>query len=117
MPATIVSDTSCLILPDKIAELYLLQKLFGQVLTTQIVADEFGRDLPDWIDIQSPIDIKSQLLLEAALDKGEAGSIALALEKEDCLLIIHELRGRKLAMRLGLTITGTLGVLATSQSE
>ncbi len=115
MPATIVSDTSCLILPDKIAELYLLQKLFGRVLTTQIVADEFGRELPDWIGIQDPTDIKSQLLLEAALDKGEASSIDLALEKEDCLLIIDELRGRKLAKRLGLTITGTLGVLAQAK--
>lgn len=115
MPATIVSDTSCLILLDKIAELYLLQRLFGQVLTTQIVANEFGRELPDWIGIQNPANIKSQLLLEAALDKGEASSIALALEKEDCLLIIDELRGRKLAKRLGLTITGTLGVLAQAK--
>ncbi|MBD0350202.1 MAG: DUF3368 domain-containing protein [Flavisolibacter sp.] len=117
MPATIVSDTSCLILLNKIGELYLLQKLFGRVITTQIVADEFGKELPDWISIQNPADGKKQLILEAALDKGEASSIALALEKEDCLLIIDELRGRKLAKRLGLTITGTLGVLAQARQN
>ncbi len=117
MPATIVSDTSCLILLDKIGELYLLQKLFGRVITTQIVADEFGKELPDWISIQNPADTKNQMVLEAALDKGEASSIALALEKEDCLLIIDELSGCKLAKRLGLTITGTLGVLAQARQN
>ena len=117
MPATIVSDTSCLILLDKIGELHLLQKLFGQVVVTQTVAAEFGRGLPDCISIQNPADRKTQLVLEAALDKGEASSIALALEKEDCLLIIDESRGRKLAKRLGLTITGTLGVLAEAKQS
>jgi predicted nucleic acid-binding protein len=84
MPATIVSDTSCLILLDKTGELQLLQKLFGKVITTQIVADEFGGELPVWISIQNPTDRKNQLVLEATLDKGEASSIALALENEDC---------------------------------
>ncbi len=46
MQATIISDTSCLILPDKIDSLNLLQKLFTTVITTQTVADEFGENLP-----------------------------------------------------------------------
>src|SRR5579875_1334981 len=117
MPATIVSDTSCLIILNKIRALYLLQKLFGQVLITQIVADEFKEKLPDWISIQSPADIKNQLVLESILDKGEASSIALALEKENCLLIMDESMGRKQAKRLGLTITGTLGVLAQAKQS
>ncbi|GHB59700.1 DUF3368 domain-containing protein [Persicitalea jodogahamensis] len=117
MPATIVSDTSCLILLDKIGELHLLEKLFGEVITTQTVVEEFGNELPAWIRVQSPTDSKNQLVLEATLDKGEASAIALALEKEDCLLIIDELKGRKLAMRLGLSITGTLGVLAQAKQQ
>ena len=117
MPATIVSDTSCLILLDKIGELQLLQKLFGEVITTQIVADEFGKQLPDWLSIQNPTNSKNQLVLEVTLDKGEASSIALALEKEECLLIIDEHKGRKLAKRFGLTITGTLGVLAQAKQQ
>ena len=51
MPAVIISDTSCLILLDKIQELAILKNLFGQVVTTQIVADEFGGLLPEWIVI------------------------------------------------------------------
>lgn len=117
MQATIISDTSCLILLDKIGELKLLQQLFGEVVTTQIVADEFGKHLPNWIRVQNPNDITSQLVLEAAVDKGEASAIALALEMADCLLIIDELRGRKLARRLGLTITGTLGVLVQAKQN
>jgi predicted nucleic acid-binding protein len=117
MPATIVSDTSCLILLDKIGEIHLLQRLFGQVVITQTVATEFGSELPDWISVQNPTDRKIQMVLEAVLDKGEASSIALALEQEDCLLIIDELKGRKLANQLRLTITGTLGVLAQAKQS
>lgn len=115
MQATIISDTSCLILLDKIGELHLLQKLFGEVVTTQIVADEFGGYLPSWVRIQNPEEKSSQLILEATLDPGEASAIALALEMENCLLIIDESKGRKLARHLGLTITGTLGVLVQAK--
>jgi len=117
MQATIISDTSCLILLDKIGELSLLQKLFGQVITTQMVADEFRKHAPDWISIQNPSDINNQWILEAVLDKGEASALALALQHKDSLLIIDELRGRKLAKQLGLNITGTLGVLAHKPSR
>jgi predicted nucleic acid-binding protein len=111
----IISDTSCLILLDKIGELSLLQKLYGEVITTQIVADEFGNQLPHWITIQDLSNANIQLVLEATLDKGEASTIALALEHKDCLVIIDELRGRKLAKQFGLNITGTLGVLVQAK--
>jgi len=56
MLQTIISDTSCLILLEKIGELELLKKLFGNVITTQTVGDEFGNPLPEWIYIQNPTD-------------------------------------------------------------
>ncbi len=117
MPATIISDASCLILLDKIGELILLQKLYSTVTTTKIVADEFGKALPSWVSVLNPVDKKIQVALEATLDKGEASAIALGLEKEDCLLIIDERRGRKMAIRLGLLVTGTLGVLAQAKKQ
>jgi predicted nucleic acid-binding protein len=115
MPATIISDTSCLILLDKINELHLLEKLFGTIITTQKVAEEFGSSLPQWIHIRNPQDKKHIIILEESLDTGEASAIALALETEDCLLIIDEYKGRKLATKLGLQITGTLGVIAQAK--
>lgn len=117
MPAIIVSDTSCLILLDKIDELNLLQKLFGTVVITEIVSQEFGDAIPDWINVEKTVAHSSQLLLQTGLDKGEASSIALALEHPDSLLIIDELKGRKLAKKLGLTITGTLGILAQAKMK
>ena len=86
-------------------------------MITQTVADEFGQTLPEWIIIQNPTDVKQQQVLEATLDKGEASTIALALEQGRCLVIIDEAKGRKWAFRLGLTVTGTLGVLAQAKKK
>ena len=75
MQPTIISDTSCLILLEKIEQLDLLKKLFGEVVTTTIVAAEFGKVLPEWFNIQDPNDKRNQLVLETSLDKGEASAI------------------------------------------
>jgi predicted nucleic acid-binding protein len=45
------------------------------------------------------------------LDLGEASAIALALELENVLLILDDLKGRVEAEKLGFRITGTLGIL------
>ena len=54
---------------------------------------------------------KYQAIIEASVDQGEASAIALAVEYDDCLLIIDDLKGRKFAQQIGLSITGTFGVL------
>lgn len=113
--AAIITDTSCLILLDKINELELLGKMFEKVITTQTIALEFGKPLPQWITIQNPRDETNQLILQASLDKGEASAIALAMEQTHCLLIIDELKGRKLAKQLYLKFTGTLGLIAEAK--
>jgi predicted nucleic acid-binding protein len=50
-------------------------------------------------------------LLVAELDPGEAAAIALARRLNSDLLIIDDLAARRVARRLGLTITGTVGVV------
>jgi predicted nucleic acid-binding protein len=111
MQKVIISDTSCLILLDKIGELNLLSKLFGQIIVTEEIALEFKMQLPDWFKIESPGNKTYQKILEASLDKGEASAIAYAIEQNDCLLIIDDYKGRKYAEQLGIKITGTLGVI------
>lgn len=111
MQKTIIADTSCLILLQKIDQLHILQKVFGQIIITPEINREFATKLPDWICIKSAQRKTHQNILNASLDIGEASAIALALEHNDCLLIIDELKGRQYADNLGIKITGTLGVL------
>ena len=93
MHKAIISDTSCIILLDKIEELDILNKLFGTIITTREVAEEFWEPLPLWFELRQPTDKNYQSIIEASFDKGEASAIALAIELEDCLLIIDDLKG------------------------
>ena len=116
-PKTIVSDTSCFIVLQNISELDLLRKVYGEVLTTETVAEEFGEDLPEWVKIESPKDKVKQLLLELQIDKGEASAIALALEKQDAILILDDRKARQVAEKLALEVTGTLGVIIKAKHK
>jgi predicted nucleic acid-binding protein len=62
MPKVVISDTSTLILFHKIDEFSLLQKVYGELITTPEIAHEFGEPLPFWIKIQKVKDNKYQEL-------------------------------------------------------
>lgn len=111
MSKTVISDTSTLILFDKIGEFSLLKDVFNKLVTTPEVEKEFGKKLPNWIKIQSPTDKKYQGVLETQLDYGEASAIALASDFDNVLLLIDDLKARKLAKRLQFKITGALGII------
>jgi predicted nucleic acid-binding protein len=111
MHKVVISDTSCLIILNEIGELDLLRKVYDTVLTTPEVAQEFMEELPDWIKIENVKDKKYQEFLETQVDFGEASAIALAKEMESPLLILDDLKARKLAAKLKLKFTGTLGVI------
>ena len=111
MHKTIISDTSCFIILTNIGELDLLHKVYGQIVTTIDIANEFGEPLPDWVEIISVKDQLKQQLLEMQIDKGESSAIALALEISDSTLIIDDYKARKIAEQLKLSYTGTLGVI------
>jgi len=111
MPKIVISDTSTLILFQKIEEFNLLKKVYGELITTPEIAEEFGEKLPDWIKIQSVSDKKYQDFLETQVDSGEASAIALATEFDEVLLLLDDLKARKLATILKFKITGALGVI------
>ena len=111
MPDIVISDTSSLILFQNIGEFDLLQKVYTQILITPEVADEFSEKVPDWIIIKKVQDTKYQKIIETQLDKGEASVIALAKEYNNPLLILDDLKARKLAFKLDIKITGALGVI------
>ncbi|RLD84523.1 MAG: DUF3368 domain-containing protein [Bacteroidetes bacterium] len=111
MPRIVISDTICLILLHKIEEIELLKRIYKEIITTPEVAEEFSEPLPGWIKIESVKDKKYQELLETQVDLGEASAMALAKEIKDPLLLLDDLKARKLAKKLNLTFTGVLGVL------
>lgn len=111
MPRTIISDTSCFIILTKVGELELLHKVYGQVTTTLDIVNEYGEKLPDWVEIKDIKDKYRQQLLEMQIDKGESSAITLALETPDSTLILDDYKARKIAEHLGLSYTGTIGVI------
>jgi len=117
MHKIIISDTSCFIILTNIGELSLLQKLYSKITTTVEIATEFGEPLPEWIEILTVKSKDTQRLLEMQIDKGESSAIALALEISDSLLILDDIKARKVAAQLGLSITGTLGIIIKAKLE
>lgn len=111
MDKIIISDTSCLIALSKIEKLDLLKDLYYEIIITKDVQQEFGGLLPDWVLITEVKDKQRQKDLEERLDKGEASSIALALEIDNTTLIIDEIKGRKIAQSLKIDIIGTIGII------
>ncbi|SDF51766.1 Predicted nucleic acid-binding protein, contains PIN domain [Mucilaginibacter pineti] len=111
MPKIIISDTSCLIILSNINELDLLNKVYGNIVTTIDIATEFGEPLPEWVIIEKVADKYSQQLLEMQIDKGESSAIALALETPQSTVILDDYKARKIAGQLGLNFTGTIGVI------
>ena len=111
----VIPDTSCLILLRKIGALNLLDQLYDEVLITETVLKEFNEPVSiphKTAKIENPDFFK---LLSHQLDPGEASVICMALDQQDYLMVLDDLKGRKVANALGLKFTGTLGVLVKAK--
>lgn len=117
MPKVTISDTSCLIILTKIGALDILRQLYTTVIITQDIFQEYDDTIPDWFLIQNAKDQYRQQLLEMQIDKGEASAIALAMEIGDHILILDDWKARKVAERLSLNVTGTLGVIIKARNS
>lgn len=110
MDRKVISDTSCLIALQNINRLDLLRDLYQEIIIAKEVQNEFGEELPTWIKISRAKNVKLRSDLEKRLDKGEASSIILAQETPNSILIIDEIKGRKIAKSLNIDIIGTIGI-------
>lgn len=111
----VIPDTSCLILLKKIGALELLNSLYDEILITEIVLKEFQEELPI---SHSKIKIENTefySLLCQQIDPGEASVIVHASRSKECLMILDDLKGRKVAAALNLNFTGTLGLLVKAK--
>ena len=120
----VVSNTSPILNLAIIGLLDLLRIQFGSVLVPEAVLYELridedleGNDLIRKAIaagrlVACPVaDRQKVQLLARELDDGESEAIALALERDASLVLLDETEGRAVARRLGLTMTGVLGVV------
>ena len=115
----IVCDSSVLITLADVDILHVLKSLFREVSIPKAVKKEvFGRRKPPsfikCVEISEPIRLK---VLKSNLGAGESEAVCLYEEIDANLLIIDDLEGRRVAERLGIKITGTLGVLLLAKKE
>lgn len=113
----VISDSSPLIALVAIGELEILAKLYSKISITDLVRREIHSTLPDWIEVSTEYDAKQFQLLNLELDSGEASAIAFAMSYPGCRIIIDERRGRSVAKRLGLKVTGTIGILIKAKEQ
>lgn len=113
----IISDASPLIALEDIGHLHLLKEIYEHVLITDIVRKEIQADLPSWIEVSTDYDIDQFKVLSLELDKGEASAIALALKNPEFPIIIDERKGRLVAKRLNLRVTGTIGLIIKAKQD
>lgn len=103
----------------------LLRDLYGEVMIPFAVHAEFlAIDRPSreaalkaapWIKIV-PLTNPRRTLVYTGLDEGEAAVLALA-EELDGYVVIDERIGRRYAKRLGLPLTGSLGLLVLAKER
>ena len=114
----IISNTSCLIILDNIDRLDILQKLYQRIYLTEEVAQEYGKPLENWMTV-IPVNDKNYLrILNTSVDLGEASTIALSIQMtDDNVMILDDLKARKLAKQLQLKFTGLLGILLKAKQQ
>ena len=109
-----------------LGRLDLLRELYGEVLIPQAVYEEFlatERALRQTALAQAPwirpvvLDKPQRSRVYVGLDQGEAEVLALAEECGARLVVMDERKGRRFARRLGVPLTGTLGVLLLAKER
>ena len=71
----------------------------------------------DWVQKHTVSDQRLIKALRKDVDRGEAETIALALELKADLVLLDEQHGRYLAQRMDLEITGMIGILLSAKSQ
>lgn len=104
-----VVDSTCLIGLERIGRLDILSALLDPVLAPPAVVLEFGSQ-PAWLTLECPESAGTVAALKLAVDAGEAEAIALAYELS-CRVILDDRKARRVALQLGIPVTGTVGLL------
>jgi predicted nucleic acid-binding protein len=119
----VVADTSPLNYLVWIESVEILPRLYSNVVIPPEVRDEllandapaivqaWASALPAWIEVCAPDPAYLDDARWQALHVGERAALALAMARQSSVLLIDERAGSEVARALGLSTTGTLGVL------
>ena len=126
----VVSDTTPIISLMKVGQLELLHKMFDVVFIPRAVYLELTENKTfleeakiiqecKFIYVEKVGNEKSVIILRnfTGLDAGESEAIILADEKCSDVLLMDEHKGRQVAKKMGITITGTIGILTQAFDE
>ncbi|MCD8020371.1 MAG: DUF3368 domain-containing protein [Clostridiales bacterium] len=126
MRKVIVNSTPLIVLCG-IEKLELLHKLYDDIYIPQAVYKEVTaktdsactqlKSAGDWIHVKDIMDSSEKKMYKAKLHDGEVEVMILAQEQEADLVILDDNAAKKTAKYLGLTVTGTLGVLLRAKRE
>ena len=124
----VISDTSPLSCLIKTGKLDLLQQLYKQLVILfsvyretldmkSFVYDVSGFEKAPWIEVMQTHHYERYKNQLSNLDAGEAEAIALALEIKADLILIDERLGAATAIKMGLNVTGTLGIVVDAKER
>ena len=119
----VIADTSPLNYLILIGRVDLLPVLFEKVLLPSTVQGELASDraplpvrywiadLPVWLEVRDAALSQTEDALLEGIDAGEKAAIQLAVSLNAGLLLMDDRKGVRAAQRMGLPVTGTLGIL------
>jgi hypothetical protein len=120
-----ISDTSPLQYLYQAESLDLLRVLYERVLVPEAVLAELAEGRALGVALPDPLTISWMTATRAEerrlfplitdLGAGEREVLALGLERQDALLLLDDALARRYARLLGLTFTGTLGVILEAE--
>ncbi len=104
------------LLKDLYREIFIPQAVYEEFLAKERAKRQKVLQKADWIK-STPLNNPRQALVYVGLDRGEAEVPALADELSARLMVMDERKGRRYAKRLGLPLTGTLGILLAAKDK
>lgn len=126
MPKVIVNSTPLIVLCG-IGQLDILRQLYHEIFIPTAVYREVTavedsacvqvKTAEKWIHVEQIQDDTDKRMYKAKLHDGEVEVMILAQERKADLVIIDDNAAKKTAKYLGLTVTGTLGVLMKAKQQ
>lgn len=121
----VVVNTTPLIALAEIGKLHLLRDLYGEISIPNAVFEEIKSEpaytevcnASAWINVVSVDTSDKKNMLSSRLHAGEVEVIQYAGDSSADLVVLDDQLARKTARFLGLTITGTMGILIKAKEK